>query len=117
VRRLGVLMVALIAAATLASTVAIPAAQADETCASGYVCLWSAPLFDGSKRLVGTGHPNVWIYFDAPKRSLKNRSGRYLWTVDWSDGSSLCLRPGEIRRGDNGFRADAIMVGSPNQVC
>jgi len=115
-RRLASLM-ATLAAAAMITTAMAPAAQADQSCASGYVCVWNGEQYTGAKRSVGAGSAQQWVPFDTTKYAIKNRMVNraivtYSSVVGWT-----CLNAGDQRAGDGRFRADWLYIYAPGSHC
>ena len=115
-RRLVSLMAASVAAATI-TTATAPAAQADQSCASGYVCVWNGEQYTGAKRPVGAGSAQQWILFDTTKYSIKNRMVNRAVVTYGSMVGWTCLNAGDQRAGDGRFRADWLYIGAPGSHC
>ena len=118
-KRRSLLTIAATLSATAVGLVSSGAAQADSSCASGYVCVWSDTNFSQGKRVFGAGDAGRTIWFDNTKLSTKNRftnrAVAYVGSGIWA-GRQVCVNPG-WNAAFPYFSADAMYIGGQGSRC
>jgi len=86
--------IALIGAASAVSVAGVPVASADESCATGYVCTWSANNYQDYRTNYTGAFEGQWQQIH--RRSIKNRfTGRHV-RLKFA-GSVFCVYAGHQR--------------------